>query len=134
MYCTLYVLYILHTVHIVHVPCFHVSDVEVSSSTSVHHTCSHFIKYSHTSVHLVLLTKHIALSLVLRALHHRGSVTCVGIVQDSSSGVFDLFLSWEVRIDSVDRSCVQISIELIIGYLLPNLLGEIALILFGLFD
>ena len=36
MYCTLYVLYILHTVHIVHVPCFPVSDVEVSSSTSVH--------------------------------------------------------------------------------------------------
>ena len=32
MYCTLYVLYILHTVH---VPCFPVSDVEVSSSTSV---------------------------------------------------------------------------------------------------
>ena len=40
MYCTLYVLYILHTVHIVHVPCFPVSDVEASSSTSVHHTCS----------------------------------------------------------------------------------------------
>ena len=58
MYCTLYVLYILHTVHIVHVPCFPVSDVEVSSSTSVHHTytCSHFIKYSHTSVHLVSFT------------------------------------------------------------------------------
>jgi len=36
MYCTLYVLYILHTVHTVHVPCFPVSDVEVSSSTSVH--------------------------------------------------------------------------------------------------
>jgi hypothetical protein len=36
MYCTLYVLYILHTVHTVHVPCFLVSDVEVSSSTSVH--------------------------------------------------------------------------------------------------
>jgi hypothetical protein len=35
MYCTLYLLYILHTVHIVHVPCFPVSDVEVSSSTSV---------------------------------------------------------------------------------------------------
>jgi hypothetical protein len=45
IYCTLYVLYILHTVHIVHVPCFPVSDVEISSSTSVHHTCSHFIKY-----------------------------------------------------------------------------------------
>ena len=36
MYCTLYVLYILHTVRIVHVPCFPVSDVEVSPSTSVH--------------------------------------------------------------------------------------------------
>jgi hypothetical protein len=36
MYCPLYVLYILHTVHTVHVPCFPVSDVEVSSSTSVH--------------------------------------------------------------------------------------------------
>ena len=32
----LYVLRILHTVHIVHVPCFPVSDVEVSYSTSVH--------------------------------------------------------------------------------------------------
>jgi hypothetical protein len=46
---------ILHTVHTVHVPCFPVSDVEVSSSTSVHtlvltykftcvftyHSCSH---------------------------------------------------------------------------------------------
>ena len=30
MYCTLYVLYILYTVHTVHVPCFPVSDVEVS--------------------------------------------------------------------------------------------------------
>ncbi len=36
MYCPLNVLYILHTVHTVHVPCFPVSDVEVSSSTSVH--------------------------------------------------------------------------------------------------
>ena len=40
MYCTLYILYILHTVHIVHVslfPCFPcLSDVEASSSTSVH--------------------------------------------------------------------------------------------------
>ena len=45
-YCTLYVLYIPHTVHIVHVPCFPVSDVEVSSSTSVHHTYSHLSKYS----------------------------------------------------------------------------------------
>ena len=59
MYCTLYVLYILHNVHTVHVPCFPVSDVEVSSSTSVHHTCSHLSKYSHTSVHLV--TFHILL-------------------------------------------------------------------------
>ena len=43
MYCPLYVLYILHTVHTVHVPCFPVSDVEVSSSTSVHTLkCSHF--------------------------------------------------------------------------------------------
>jgi hypothetical protein len=33
MYCPLSV---LHTVHTVHVPCFPVSDVEVSSSTSVH--------------------------------------------------------------------------------------------------
>ncbi len=48
MYCTLYILYILHTVHIVHVslflsfPCL--SDVEASSSTSVHACfCSHFI-------------------------------------------------------------------------------------------
>jgi hypothetical protein len=32
----LYVLYIPHTVHTVYVPCFPVSDVEVSSSTSVH--------------------------------------------------------------------------------------------------
>jgi hypothetical protein len=36
MYCTLYVLDILDTVHTVHVPCFPVSDVEVSFSTSVH--------------------------------------------------------------------------------------------------
>jgi len=56
MYCTLYVLYILHTVHKVHVLCFPVSDVEILSSTSVHHTSSHFIKYSHTSVHLVSST------------------------------------------------------------------------------
>jgi hypothetical protein len=30
-----YILYILYTVHIVQVPCFPVSDVEVSSSTSI---------------------------------------------------------------------------------------------------
>ncbi len=46
MYCTLYHRH-RYIVHIVHVPCFPVSDVEVSSSTSVHHTYSHFIKYSH---------------------------------------------------------------------------------------
>jgi len=46
MYCTLYILYILHSVHIVHVslfpyfPCL--TDVEASSSTSVH-SCSRFI-------------------------------------------------------------------------------------------
>ena len=45
MYCTLYILYILYTVHIVHVPGFSVSDVEVSSSTSVH-TLVHTYKYS----------------------------------------------------------------------------------------
>ena len=57
MYCTLYVLYILHTVHIVHVslfpsfPCL--SDVEASSSTSVHACfCSHFIKHSQVHIHL----------------------------------------------------------------------------------
>ena len=36
VYYTLCILYILYTVHIVHVPCFPVSDVEVSPSTSVH--------------------------------------------------------------------------------------------------
>ena len=49
MYCTLYVLYIPHTVHTVHVPCFPVSDVEVSSSTSVHtlvHTIISSLVYS----------------------------------------------------------------------------------------
>ena len=54
MYCTLYILYILHTVHIVHVslfpsfPCL--SDVEASSSTSVH-------SYLFTHVH-TLLSNH----------------------------------------------------------------------------
>ena len=37
--------HILYTVHTVHVPCFPVSDVEVSSSTSVHHTCSLVLFY-----------------------------------------------------------------------------------------
>ncbi len=50
MYCTLYVLYILHTVHIVHVPCFPVSDVEISSSTSVHHLFTLLV------IHLVTFT------------------------------------------------------------------------------
>jgi hypothetical protein len=45
MYCPLYVLYILHTVHTVHVPCFPFSDVEVSSSTSVH-TLVHTSKFT----------------------------------------------------------------------------------------
>ena len=61
MYCTLYVPYILHTVHKVHVPCFPVSDVEVSSSASVHHTCLHSIyKFTYISslslIHLVSFT------------------------------------------------------------------------------
>ena len=49
MYCTLYILYILHIVHTVHVslfpsfPCL--SDVEASSSTSVH-ACSYFSSHS----------------------------------------------------------------------------------------
>ena len=49
MYCTLYVLYKPHTVHTVHVPCFPVSDVEVSSSTSVH-------TLVHTLVHIYMNT------------------------------------------------------------------------------
>ena len=51
MYCTLYVLYILYTVHTV--PCFPVSDVEVSSSLSVHHTCSLIYKFTL----LIIVTK-----------------------------------------------------------------------------
>ncbi len=35
VHCTLYILHILYTVYIVYVPCFPVSDVEVSPSTSV---------------------------------------------------------------------------------------------------
>ena len=74
MYCTLYVLYILHTVHTVHVPCFPVSDVEVSSSTSVHHSCSHLFrtsKCSHTDIHTCKL------SIICIHLVHVHSITVV---------------------------------------------------------
>jgi hypothetical protein len=48
------------------------------------------------------------------------SQVCVGIVQDSSSGVVDFFLSWKIRIDSDDRSCIQVSVKLIVSNLLPD--------------
>ncbi len=54
MYCTLYHRH-RYIVHIVHVPCFPVSDVEVSSSTSVHHTCSHLYKFTLSHSHSVAL-------------------------------------------------------------------------------
>ena len=57
MYCTLYVLYILYTVHTVHVPCFPVSDVEVSPSTSVH-----------TLVHLYTISIHLYISSLFSSL------------------------------------------------------------------
>ena len=41
-----YCMYYSVSFTILHVPCFPVSDVEASSSTSVHHTCSHLYKYS----------------------------------------------------------------------------------------
>jgi hypothetical protein len=46
----------LNAGHFVWAGIFPVSDVEVPSSTSVHHTCSHLYKYSHTSVHFVIFT------------------------------------------------------------------------------
>jgi hypothetical protein len=55
MFCKLYVLYILHTIHIVHVPCFPVSDVEVSSSTTVH-TLVHTLVLSLSHIHRVTFT------------------------------------------------------------------------------
>jgi len=56
MYCTMYVLYILHSVHIVHVPCFPVSDVEVSSSTSVHHLFTLILVHTLSSIHILVFT------------------------------------------------------------------------------
>ena len=56
MYCTLYVLYILHTVHIVHVPCFPVSDVGISSSTSVHHLFTLILVHTLLSIHILVFT------------------------------------------------------------------------------
>lgn len=70
MYCTLYVLYILHTVHTVHVPCFPVSDVEVSSSTSVRalvHTL--YIQVFTLSHCFTALNKHHSYSLISQCLY-----------------------------------------------------------------
>jgi len=68
MYCTLYVLYILHTVHTVHVPCFPVSDVEVSSSTSVR-------ALVHTFIHSSVSLSHIVSLHLISIIHTRLSVS-----------------------------------------------------------
>jgi len=57
----------------------------------------------------------------------------IGAVQDSRTRVIDFFLRWEVLVDSDYWSCIQVSILLIVSYLLPNLLGETGLIMFCLF-
>ena len=76
MHCTLYILHILYTVHIVHIPCFPVSDVEVSSSTSVRalvHTYKCSLSYS-VALHL---TKHHSYSLSYQCFfpHHSDYAT-----------------------------------------------------------
>ena len=38
------------------------------------------------------------------------SLVCVHVVQDSRTRVVDLFLSWEVLVESIDWSSIQISI------------------------
>jgi hypothetical protein len=80
-YCTLYMQY-MFPVSLFPMLRFHLQHlftILVHTNISIHtYTCSHFIKYSHTSVHLVSFTtvnKHICISLVLGALHHRGSAT-----------------------------------------------------------
>ena len=59
MYCTLCTLYHWHIyiVRTIHVPCFPVSDVEVSSSTSVH-TLVHTSKYSLTTSKFTCVFTH----------------------------------------------------------------------------
>ena len=52
------------------------------------------------------------------------SLVCVHVIEDSCSRIVDLFLCWIILIDSDYWSCVQISIELIICDLLPDLLCE----------
>ena len=84
-----------HTVHTVHVPCFPVSDVEVSSSTSVHtlvHTyISSLVHSLITCVHTTfILTKLLSSAeLSVHASHHLG-VTTISILVYTISD-FDLF-------------------------------------------
>ena len=52
--CTVHCTIDIHTLYVPYM--FPVSDVEVSSSTSVHHTCSHLYKFTLLVIHLVTFT------------------------------------------------------------------------------
>ena len=62
------------------------------------------------------------------------SLVCVHVVQDSRTRVVDLFLIWKVLVESIDWSCIQVSVELIVCDFLPDLLSETRLIILCLLD